>query len=202
VVTTEDLVRRFAGLEQRGLAAAGISTDESARLKRSTEVVEELTRSVARNVEAIANAVDQTWTELQLVYGEQTAGVRGILDSSLDDKVAILPPRGSVLGLSSAAFRGNAGLVTLQIERRETSLHQLSVPLNVCEFIIFAEPHALNLASYRVPGGDGNVTSESIQLPLDPALWRQADISRFLIQEIDRFREATEAAIREQNRGP
>jgi hypothetical protein len=39
-------------------------------------------------------------------------------------------------------------------------------------------------------------------LTLDPALWRESEIDRFLIEEIDRFREATEAAIREQNPGP
>ena len=202
VVTTEDLVRRFAGLEQRGLAAAGISTDDSARLKRSTEVVEDLTKRVATNIEAIANAVDRTWTELQIVYGVQIAGAREVLESRPDEKVVNLPPRTFVLALPGGTVRGSAGLVVHQIERRPASLLQLSVPTNRCEFIIFAEPHALNLASYRFPGADGNVESASIRLAFDPELWRQSEIGRFLIQEIDRFREATEAAIREQNPAP
>lgn len=203
VVTTEDLVRRFAGLEQRGLAASGITTDERSRLAYSAQLVERLTQTVAAKLGEIAAAVDRAWSELEIRQLSETGGARDILQGAPEDPIVNFPRRMDVLGVNEASLRGNAGLVRLRIQRRANGLLQVDLPENVCEFVIYTEPHDLRLSSYRSPASDQNsVDSASVKLPLDPALWRQSEIDRFLIEEIDRFREATEAAIRERNPGP
>jgi len=204
VVTTEDLVRRFSGLEQRGLAAAGILTDESSRLAHSAQLVERLTHIVASKLEEIAAAVGKTWAELEIRYYSRTGGARDILEGSQYDPVVNFPPRLEVLGWGAASIRGHAGLVGLRIQRKAGGLLQVDLPTNVCEFVIHSEPHSLKLGSYRTPAmsGEHQIDSASVKLPLDPELWRSSEIDRFLAQEIDLFREATEAAIRARNPGP
>ena len=205
VVTTEDLVRRFAGLEQRGLQAAGILPDETSRLEESAKLVSRLTETVGARIKAIATGVGNGWTELAIGYRDRRGGARDILEAPPGALGVHLGSRGENLGIDISAVRGVAGVVLIRIERKPASLLQLEVPPNVCEFIAYAEPHTLRLANLSFPSDprdQNSMSSRSILLPLDPALWRQSEIDRFLIEEIDRFREATEAAIRERNPGP
>ena len=213
LVTTEDLVRRFGSLERRGLEARGIAVDETSRLEAAAKAVRQLTDQVRSQVREIETGLNERWNDLVAVLGGEVAGARDLLEGFPWGQVST-GNRRSLLGLEDAALRGQAGMVTIRVARRGTSLTQLAVPRNVCELIVLAEPHGLKFASIRVSGAlrvpgplqgkiqlvdTPQVESELIRLPLDPTAWRSTEIARFVLDEIGRFLAATEAEIKRLN---
>jgi hypothetical protein len=207
-VTSEDLVRRFERMDQRGLQAMGIAADEGSRLEAAAEAVQRLTDRVGSQVSDIATGLNEKWSEIVARDAGEVAGARDLLDRS-----PLLPadPRKQLLGIEDTSLRGQAGVVSISVGRKPDNLVQMAVPRNVCEFVVYAEPHALTLASIRISGSPKkglhtvpvpHVDTASVRLSLDPASWRDTEISRFILEELTRFLDATEAEIKRVNSAP
>ncbi|HEY2900736.1 MAG TPA: Fic family protein [Polyangia bacterium] len=197
-ISAEDVVRRFETLEQRLLPKLGIAQNEKERLASNARLVHELTDRIRTSVDAVAR-VGRGWTELALETGSFKQGARDTLD--------VPPPlsfakRRLLLAMDDSA-RGETGVVTIQLKRRAGSLVQLDVPLNWCEFVIWAEPHELTVGCLRISrplipadlAGTGALGRSFLRVPLDPRLWRADEIDRFVATEANRFLESMESAM-------
>ncbi len=119
VITTDDLIRRFAGLEQRGLGAAGISPDERRRQEAAASRITTIGRIVEEHVTVIAKRLAPSWPTLQ----PQWSGPSGVtaLDRNLPSGRSLL----DTLGLSGRPILGTAAHVALKIVLREESAVQV-----------------------------------------------------------------------------
>jgi hypothetical protein len=197
--TTEDVVRRFETLEQRMLEKQGIASDEQERLAASARAIEELTNRISGGIATIAG-MDRGWAELALESGSSKLGARDVLEGFPGSPS--FANRRSLLGLVGAA-QGVAGLVTLLLKRKPGSLAQFDVPPNICEFVVWAEPHALTVACIRMTrglipadlAGSGAFERAFLRLPLDPKQWRLDEIDRFVAGQAGRFLESLERAL-------
>jgi hypothetical protein len=98
------------------------------------------------------------------------------------------------LGLGDSVIVGRLGRVQLQLQKKKAHLTNLRVPSGYCWFLIYAEPHAMILASLIANGSDPqwfehdpSEWSARIRLPLDPTSWRDTDIERFVVAESQRY---------------
>jgi hypothetical protein len=198
VVTTEDLIRRFSALEQRSLAAAGIAPDERTRRERASETTREVTRNIAAQVQELSDKLNTGWPNL-LSAVRQNSGL------DLLDRFAFFSrtPR-EQLGITSAVL-GTVGEVVLSVHRREDSPLPIEVPYNACQFEIFMEPHALTVAAiHGVSGADGSTETTQIDtahVRLTPGSEpsREARIKTFVLEQVNRFLERTEAEVTLRN---
>jgi hypothetical protein len=158
-------------------------------------------------VSDIQTGLNAKWTDLAVVVGGGVVGARDLFEQF--PSAIWIENRKSLLRVENASLRGEAGVVTLMVERKSDSLIQVAVPHNVCEFIVYAEPHRLTLGNIRFAGPSQTenslfqpIDSKSVRLPLDPAAWRDVEINRFILDETMRFLETTEAEIKRLNSAP
>jgi fido (protein-threonine AMPylation protein) len=196
VATTADLRRRFAGLEQRSLAAAEVATGERGR-EDAAASVREVTHLIDAQVREVSDGLSSGWPNL-------IAGVRDHLGADVLELAATSArTRRDLLGIEPAAVLGTVGLVTLNIHRRRASPRMIEVPSNACEFVVFAEPDALTVAGiFEVQEEDGAEPlpeADRLRLPMGPPSSGSTEVKTFVVEQVKRFLERAEAEISRRN---
>jgi Fic/DOC family len=199
--STEDLIGRFGGMEQRALAAAGITPDEATRLKETARQVQSLTRRIGTTIAAISSGLDSKWQDLETFHSIEDEPPKAMDSSALFGR-----KRREVLGIGNAPFHGAVGIVSLEISNKETSAVRISVPTNTCEFVVFAEPHALVIGAIRQIETENpglRTSSDLIRFPLGSEPQNGERVDGFVLEQVRRFLDQTEAEITARNdRGP
>jgi hypothetical protein len=197
VVSTEDLIRRFGGLEQRALAAAGITADEKSRLEEAARKVEALKNRIGSRLQELSRSLNSGWRELVSHSSMDTRSFE-YLDHA---------PRGvqtwrQLLAMGLSSIRGSVGLVSFAISGKQSSPISVVVPGNRCEFLIVAEPHALTVGALSFVDGPDEPWGEDdlIRVPFGESE-QAASVDAFVLKHVNHFLERVDAEITARNQG-
>jgi hypothetical protein len=190
ILTSEDLLRRFLRVEERGVAATGFPVDEKKRQANLAERVTALSTEVEALLRPVVLQANARLAELTIVLERHVGPCTNYMTGRRERAVG--GPR----------VRGFCGLVGLRFAARTDSLLDFAVPRNQFEAIITAEPHQLNVLATRECLIDDRNNTESdpsewsahLAVSFDESGWRQ-EVERFILREVARFLALVESEI-------
>jgi fido (protein-threonine AMPylation protein) len=201
-VDANDLVAAFSRLETKALGALQPVLDEEARRERMSRSVITLHSRVQEFLAPIVNETNASYKLFEMSRSAELPEASKALDSS-QPAPAKAWLRRAALGLGDAPPSGQLGWNQLAIRKQTNAPAQLQTPQNGIEFLVYAEPHSLILATLitGIYGPDRPSTdwSSSIRFPLDPDAWRQTELERFMVKELQRFRGIVEFELERLN---
>ena len=188
----DDLARSFSAMEGKALARLGIAPDEQSRLVALAENVHGGTDKITDELQSVIDPINEKLLELRLLKSSAV----GIATSAMPSEQGVASEAWffrTALGIGTSPARGPLGQITVRFARAPNHQTDLSLPHGLCIFLVYAEAHALVLASVMM-GIDDHLHERHesewcarVRLPLDPNMWRLAEIRQFLMSEVNRF---------------
>jgi len=188
IVTADDLATRVQRMEHAGVAATRLPVDESARHRALAAAVE---RTSERLLELLRPMLDKANTGLRELY-LATPHV------TIEPLIDLISPtyRSRVVERVTANRQGTGAVTRTLVGRQQDSVLALPVPWNEFDVLVAPELHRLNIwtflrceleKGYTDESGDTESWSGHLTVPLDPALFRETEVSAFLLKELGCF---------------